>query len=205
MPFASMKSAMCVAGRPVRPVQLLATALFVLAASGMAGAQVADELPAEVQAALALRVLGYDRALDAPAGESIVIGLLFRSGQLTGENMQLVQAFSRLKAQTLRGHPVKVVFRAYQGLPDLELWLEREQVKVVYLSPHLPEIAGLQRACASRKLITISPSVEVVRDGTPIGFVLEDGKPKVLVNREAAKTTGMDLDPELIRLARLVR
>ncbi len=187
-------------------MQLVAVMLgWATGGAAAAPARAADALPAELQAALTFRALAEDRALEARGGGPVVIGLLFRSGQAAGENLELVEAFSRLQSQTLRGHPVKVGFRAYQGLEDFEQWVERTQARVIYLSPRVPELAGLQRVCLKRKIITVSSSLEVVQGGTPVGFVLEGGKPKLLINLEAAKAVGMDPAPELLELAQLVK
>jgi hypothetical protein len=176
--------------------------LFSLA-TGLSWAN--SEVPAEVQAAIVTRVLSYDRGFSARHAGAVRIGLLVKSGDASSANRDVVQAFSSLQGRTLKGLPVSVTARAYQGAADLESWITRERVSAIHVSPGLGEaFDAILAVCRGRGVIS-SSSVREFTKGGVLSVVLEADTTKVLINMALAQQAGLDLDPVVLATLEKVR
>jgi hypothetical protein len=168
----------------------------------------ADRVDGKLEAAVHLKVLGYDRGLKKRGNPSkIVIGVLYKDG---GEServeKEMVGAFRDMAKQLkIQGLPVDVVAIPYK--PDtLAADLANAGVNIIYVSPGLEgERARIHAAAAARGAPTICSDRELVKQGIAIGVFLKDKKAAIAVNIKAARELGMDLDSALFSVAEVFK
>jgi hypothetical protein len=169
----------------------------------------AQDNPAEdgkVQALIIARVLSFDRALAQRSETSVNVGLLVRSGDASSATRTTVQGFLSLKDRTIQGRTIVVAARAYRGTEDLEEWIAKERIAVIYLLPALAEQAGeIGEVLRRKSVVSVGPDRKTVADGFAFGIVPDGGKHKLLLNQEAARAVHMDLDPKVLELAEAVK
>jgi hypothetical protein len=196
--------------RPARPgaAQVAATVAFLLALAGAAPLARADRVDGKLEAAVHLKVLGYDRGLkkrDNP--QKLVIGVLYAAG---GESekveKEMVAAFRDMARQLkVQGLPVEVVAIPYKA-DTLAADLAGAGVNILYVAPGLEgERAKIQAAAVARHTPTICSDRELVRQGMAIGVFLKDKKAAIAVNIKAARELGMDLDSALFAVAEVFK
>ena len=166
----------------------------------------AQEMPTPVslQVSFALRVLEFDRARsDAERGE-IVFAVVFQR-----QNRESRRAMEELEAaiETLEPGPgrVRMVAIDLEQTTDLQEALKSESFDMVYVAPLRAVAMGLITvATRAEDLLTITGVPEYVQEGLAVGIDEQGGKPRLLINLEAARDEGADLSSQLLKLARQV-
>ncbi len=181
---------------------LVAFALYLFVAGGAPRASSKEEVvPADVQAALTLRILEYDRALKSWAGPNLVVGIVVRgAGSAEGAFREGLVGHS---AQGVQLHAAGHVFHDAERLKG---WIDRDRVRFLYVSSDLGSDAGaVMSVAAVRRLPALASDQGQFENGGALGIVVRDGKPRILVNLRVARAAGMDLDPKLLELSDVVR
>ena len=166
-----------------------------------------DQIPAPYQALLMLRVLTYNRAFAAADRKDATAAVLVPTGggPDQAEASQMIEAIGVIARKTrVLGRSLKVARVAFtkDGLASL-----RELRPDILYVGHafggsVPEIARVTRAAS---VLTFTPSRRAVEAGLAIGLVRRPPAAALLVNLEAARAEGADLDRQLLDLAELVR
>jgi hypothetical protein len=172
------------------------------------GLRAEEGVPAELQAAIMTRMLGYDRALKSRAGDSLVIGVLAKAQDRASVQAQaeLAKALMALQSERVQGLPLAVVTAEYKDDRDLATWLSQKKVLVLYVAPGLSkELDGIRGVCEARKVMSITPVQDFVRRGLVAGIILKDDRPRIVVNLPVAIAAGLDLDSKLLALSEVIR
>jgi hypothetical protein len=159
-------------------------------------------VPPAIQAALTLRILEYDRSLKSWAGAGLTVGIVTREGG-SADATEFRQAISGRDAQ---GVPLKTVEHAYRDAESLARWIEKDGVRLLYVSSDLGPAAGaILAAAAARKLPTLTLTRRHFQSGGTLAITAQEGKPHIVVDLAASRAAGMDLDPKLLQLAEVIR
>jgi hypothetical protein len=168
----------------------------------------ADRVDGKLEAAVHLKVLGYDRGLKKRGNPSkIVIGVLYKDGGDSEKvEKEMVLAFRDMAKQLkIQGLPVEVVAIPYK-VDTLAADLASAGVNIIYVSPGLEsERAKIHVAATARGAATICSDRELVKQGVAIGVFLKDKKAAIAVNIKAARELGMDLDSALFSVAEVFK
>lgn len=182
--------------------------VLVLLAALAAPRASAQELASEREAAILVRALAYDRALQARAGDAVVVAVVFRPGDAASarEAGAALAAFKTLEKLKISGLPFRAVQVAYQGPTALVDATKASGIDVLYvcggLDADLPAIVAHTRGA---KLTTMASNASYVHSGVALGLAVEEGKPRLLVNLEASRGEGAQFSSELMRLAKVIR
>jgi hypothetical protein len=178
---------------------LLAALLLVCVAS-------ADvPVPAKLQAQLIAKIAAFDRNFPARAAGNALVLVVFKQGD--AESTQLAtQLASELRAlPDVGGVPATVDVVPFDGATGLAATCRSRRAAIVYLSASLAGNAGaVAAALAGGDVLSVGATAAHAEGGTAIGFDLEGGRPKILVNLSAARAQNVSLKADLLRLARLV-
>jgi hypothetical protein len=193
---------------PCRPIRrLLAGALLLALGAGrlLAGEEV--QVPADLQAALFVKILSFDRNLRAQAGKDIVLGVLLQRGNRVSLDIatDLMRAVEGLAEPSeteprLRAVPIDV------GRGDLAEQLEALHVEALYVPPlRALAVADIAAAARRRGVRTLTGVAAYVREGLAVGLAVRDDRPEILVNLPEARAEGTDFSSQLLNLARVIR
>lgn len=186
-------------GRFVRCLLVLA----VLFLASRAHAEVS--VPAKLQAQLIAKVASFDRNFARRAGGNALVLIAVRPGD--PESAQLAQqvAAALVELGDVGGVAKTVEVVAFTGAAALAETCKSRRVALVYLSAGLDrEAGGIAAALAGGDVLSIGASGAHAERGAVIGFDLEGGRPKIVVNQAAAKAQNVALKAELLKLARIV-
>jgi YfiR/HmsC-like len=179
--------------------------LIALAASRTGMAQV-SAVPAEIQAELLAKLEGYDRGFAGRAGDTARILLVVKPGstksQVSAEEMR--GALGRL--DRIAGLPHVETIVPYAGAPALAQRCRAEKIAVVYFTAGFDdEIEALRVALTDDNVLSLAAVSDYVPRGIVLGFDLESGKPKILINLEQAKRQGINFSSDVLRLMTVYR
>jgi len=165
-------------------------------------------VPAELQANILLRMLGYERSLRARAGPAVGIAIVYKAGDKSSVRAQeaMGRAFDALQPQTVQSLSFVVLPHAYKDAAELADFVEKKGVDALYVTGGLePELETLRGLCQQKKIVSIGATREAVEKGMAVAVVARGDSPRILVNLPASHALGMDLDPKLLQLAELLR
>ena len=178
----------------------LVGAISALALGARRAVAAEPDVPASLRLAILLKVLGYDRALAENGRETVRIGVVFEEGDRTSRRDRdaVLTAFAasqkKVAAKEADMEAVAVPALARRA-KDFDVLYACSGVGI---EPLLAAVDGKRRPL-------FAPNREAVEAGAVLGVVAKDGKPKLLINVSASIEAGMELDPQILRLAELVR
>ena len=166
---------------------------------GVAGAQDLD-VPVQMQIALFLKVLTFDRNLVVPPASEIVVAVVFQSGYRSSVNARNT-AMTALRATSQ--HKVRAIAIDLDR-ETLEAALARHHASVLYVAP-LRAVAIRDLAATARNagVTTVTGVPHYISHGLAVSVRLQGERPKLLINAEAAKAEGADFSAELLNLAKI--
>jgi len=187
-------------------LRALALALLVVLASGVAAQ--APGVPPDLQAAILVRTLAYDRALKSRAGAAVVVGVVARAGDKASLAAQdeMVRAFATAEPRTVLGLPLKGVAVTFKDRAALVAWAAQEGADALYVTPGLvDDLATLRSVCDELKLASFGANRTLVEKGLAVAVVAKGGTPRLVVNLASARASGLDLDPKLLQLSEVLK
>jgi hypothetical protein len=163
-------------------------------------------VPADVQAELISKLVSYDRSYAARAGDVarmlIVVQPDNAKSRLSAADMKA--ALGRI--DRVGGLPHRETIVAYEGAVALAETCRAAHIAVVYLTPGLEgEIEQLRMELAKVSVLSVAALSDYVPEGIVVGFDLESGKPKLLINLEQARLQSVDFPADVLRLMRVYR
>jgi hypothetical protein len=177
------------------------TALIALLVSltGLVSANEDLLVPAEAQWPILRNVWSYDRSFprDRAARVAILYQEKYRRSQSVKEELMASALATPAAAQMI---PVNL-------RPEISIADQLpEGVDVVYVTPmRAVDVAAITRATRTRRVRTVTPVADYVMSGIALGIVVEQDRPRIMINLQAANAEGADYSAQLLKLVRLVR
>ena len=171
----------------------------VIALTLASTAQSADELPQQIQGALLHKLLGYDRNLPSRSPQSVEIALI-------AESAAEVSKLAQLQGKKIQGKSVKITVITNTDPAGLAIALDGASTNAVYLAGKTND-ATLKATLAwatAKKIPVFGGSRSLAEKGTAVGFAIEGGKPRIIINVKASRAQGMNFPSRVLRLATLI-
>ena len=142
-------------------------------------------VPANLQAAIFKKILGFDKTLQSK--DRIEVAVVY--GDVAVKDA-IIGAFNDLGIATV---PLKSD-QASQSLGN---------ATVVYVAPGA---TAPKQLCAKNRVLSLSGVSSLVESGqVAIGIAVEGGKPKILIHRGQLKAEGQELADEVMSMARIIQ
>jgi hypothetical protein len=159
------------------------------------------DIPVQMQVALFLKVITFDRNLVIPPATEIVVAVVYQSGYRASVNAKNI-AMTALQAsgnqQKIRAMTIDL------DREPLAAALTRSRPSVLYVAPlRAVEIADLAATARSAGATTVTGVPQYISLGLAVSVRLQGERPKLVINAEAAKLEGADFSAELLKLAQI--
>jgi hypothetical protein len=184
--------------------------LGVLAFLGVGAARLGAQdmaVPVETQVPILAKVLEFNRKLAGHREGELVIGILHQRRYRTSVNVadEVQRAVSRLPVGVVQGRHIRTVAIALEDQADLESVLAREQIDVLYVAPlRAVDLDALKATCRASQVITVTGVPEYVERGLAIGVGVKGERPEIVINLDASRAEGAELNAQVLRIARIV-
>lgn len=166
--------------------------VFALVVGGRVNA---NDVPASLMVKIIMAAVAFDHSIDQRFGDTVIVGVVGGSNRAL-EIKTVLEGYADKK---LKGKPLEIITL---GADELE----NREVDLVFFSEPLGGNAKKYAEICRRKNATgVSFDEAGVVAGIPLGVELtDDGKPKLLINLNAAKAAGANFSAQVLKLARLV-
>jgi hypothetical protein len=182
------------------PSAWLSVALLALLAT-LPTAWAAEQVPAPLQVAIMVKVLVYDRTIATRSRDGLRVGVIFDPDRESSTKAR--DEFTKAFKETPRKIGDKIVLEIVE-VPQGKLEAEAPTLDILYVADGA-NVAKVVEIAKKHRLITFASDRTAVEDGVVLGLVPRGDKPKLLINVGASVTSGMELDPSVLRLAELIR
>ena len=182
-------------------------AVVTLAAGAPRPCAAQTPAPADRQALVLLRALGYDGALTR-AGDSVVIGVLARSAPSPADPTAaaIVTAFGKLTHFRVLGLPLRVVRLAYTNKAQLAVDIQRAGVDALYVCPDVEsDLHPVLELTRERKVLSMASRHAHIHSGVAVGVFVVEGRATLFVNLTAARAEGAKFGSDMLRIATVIR
>ena len=201
---------MAAARRYVVPHSKLTAAVLGLALSWIgsttAGSAQSTGVPGSLQAELLAKLEGYDRTFASRAGDLARVLIVVKSGDAKSE-LSATEMKSALKRTAQIGglsHQESVM--PYSGAAELARRCQQERIAIVFIAAELDDaIEAIAKALSSLNVLSVGAHPGYVAKGIVLGFELESGRPKIVINLEQARRQNVDFSSSVLRLMRVYR
>ncbi len=159
------------------------------------------DVPVQMQVALFLKVITFDRNLVVPPASEIVVAVLFQSGYRSSVSAKN----TAMTALQVTGNKGKIRAIAIDlDRERLAAALTRYEPAVLYVAPlRAVEIGDLAATARNAGVTTVTGVPQYVSLGLAISVRLQGERPKLVINAEAARAEGADFSAELLKLAQI--
>ena len=163
-------------------------------------------VPVPIQISLLFRILTFDRAFEPQTPEKLVVGVVyqgrFRASILA--KIALEDAVDR-GPDPAGGQAVQVVGLNVSETKDIEGLIRRSGVDLIYITPmRAADLDQVASASRSAGILTTTGVPEYMGRGVSVGIGSSGGKPRILIDRDAAVAEGAEFSSELLKLAEII-
>jgi hypothetical protein len=182
--------------------------LIILLISATTTSLLSQEMavPVGVQHTLLMKVLAFDRALQARCGDEIIIGVLYQSKYRPSllakdELMSIAEAsMQKINNIVVRWRPIDI-----SETGDLRASLTKHHVDILYVAPvRSVDIDVITSVCRASHILTLTGVSEFVEAGLAVGIGIKGKRPQIEINLAAAKAVGADFTSQLLKVAKIV-
>jgi hypothetical protein len=162
-------------------------------------------VPIALQVELLGRVLWYERGLQKSADKELRALIVERAADAASKlaAAQLVAQLERVKQ--LGGKRVLARRVVYESPEQVGRVLQEQRAYLACLAPGLGKFASdLARVFATRGVLSVSTQGADTARGIVLGFALESGKPRILLNLKQARAQKLDFNAQLLRVVQVV-
>jgi hypothetical protein len=187
---------------------LFGALLGLSAAVSVTVSPVDDATAFKRRAFIITRALAYDTRLAVRSGDTVVLLVLAKKGNVASEEMCAVAelAFKPLHAVKIAGLPFRAISAPFSGAAPLEALIDKEGVDAVLLCDGLAaDIPVIKALSHRRKVLTLGVLQEQVQAGVSVAVIDENGRMQVVVNLAESREEGAAFGSDLLRIARVVK
>jgi len=187
---------------------LLAAALAALLCAPAAGTEPMP-FPADVQIALLLKILTYDRSFTAKAKSSVTIGVVYVAAdpESVKAKDEILKTLQLVADRTIKNVPIRAVALEYRDPAGLGKIAQKAGINVFYIAPgNADSLRELLRVSHTQGITTATGVPEYVQRGVAIGIGIKaDKRPDILINLPSSRQEGSEFDASLLRIATVVK
>jgi hypothetical protein len=174
--------------------------IFFISLSNVLAQEIA--VPVGIQLPLFLKLLSFDRDLNARSEKELVIGVVyqkFRTSLETKDEFQHV--VDELAIKTLNGVPFRSIPLEIVTEMDLENAISETKIHILYITPlRALSIEKIAEICRRQKVLALTGVPEYVDWGIGIGIGSKGQKPQVIINLASVKAGGANFSSTLLQL-----
>lgn len=183
----------------MKKILLVLFSSFLLLANVMASV-----IPYKMQSAFLFKIFGSDKQLAKVSEQQIIIAIVFDSKNANSQVVKdgMFKEFSSaVKINRLVGLPVSNNILLIDV--NEEDWKGKmKDISIVYVADGLSDyVKDISKLCIENQIRSFSVDKTYLINGISTAVVFEAGKPKIYINKEVAKTTGIQFNAMVLQYA----
>jgi hypothetical protein len=163
-------------------------------------------VPVHVQYELLMKVLSYDRAIQAREGAELRVGVLYQSKvRASLQAQEEFVAAGHARPVLIGTKKVSFVPLDQSELGDLGAIIDRKWIDILYVAPlRVTGIAAITSLSRASRVLTLTGVPAFVEHGLAVGISVKGKRPQIVINLAAAKAEGADFTSQLLKVAKII-
>jgi len=164
-------------------------------------------IPEELQVPIFLKILTYDRSLEARIKDTIYIGILYfpDSDRSVKNKDAFIENLKLNKDKTVNGIPFSFTEVKFSTTERLDEVMVKKGINILYVtSDGSNMIKSISEITQEKKILTLTGRVDYVNRGISVGLGVEEKKPRIFINLRSARREGCDFSANLLRLCKVI-
>jgi hypothetical protein len=191
-------------------VSLLTAIAFGLALPQMSLASSAHAqsatIPASLQAELLAKLETYDRTFAKRAGSTARVLIVVKPGSAKSELSANEMRAALKRIERIGGLPHQETLVEYAGAAELAQRCRTDHCAIVFVAAELEDaIEALRGALSGMDVLSVGAQPSYIAKGIVLGFELEGGRPRIVINLEQAKRQNVSFSSDVLRLMKVLR
>jgi hypothetical protein len=165
-------------------------------------------LPAELQVPLILKILTYDRQLEARGKTEVAIGIVFDPADSGSSKAaeQVSDTLFKFTGKTVKKLPLKYYLVEFTNAAELQAAIKKRGINVLYLCPGIAKsVQSVTKISQAEGITTATGVPEYVHRGVAVGIGVFQDKPQIFINLPSSKSEGSEFDASLLQIATVLR
>jgi hypothetical protein len=169
-----------------------------------ASAQEAGDVKAAVP--VLLKVLTYDINFDARGVGDFVVLVVNEPGQ-SEKRQILVETLKGVEVSKVKARQVKYVGAEFKDEASLQAEVDRTHAGALLAMPGMSDkfVNHLWEVAQDNQMYAVALTAPMVEKALPVGVVMANGKPQIIINMKAAKSVGANFELSVLKLARVIQ
>jgi hypothetical protein len=162
-------------------------------------------VPVRLQASLLAKLAGYDRNMQARAGDRVRVGILIKSNDTDSVRVGDEMSHALGQVGDIAGLPHDELALAYTNAEALPQTCTAQRIAILYVTPGFDgEAAKISQALRGADVLTVSAMARYVPKGIIVGFDALGGQPRMLVHLPQARAQHVDFQATVLKLMKVV-
>jgi hypothetical protein len=163
-----------------------------------------DTVPADIQVDLISKLASYDRSFASRAGDTARVLVVVKRDRPKSEVSAAEVKSALARVDRIGGLPHVDTVVPYEGGARLAALCKAQRASVVYLTRGFDDDIGEVRAALSEiSVLSVAAVPDYVPQGIVLGFELDSGKPRMLLNLDQARRQDVRFPSEVLRLMKV--
>jgi len=166
-----------------------------------------EAVPEEIQVPIFLKILTYDRSLEAKVKDTIRIGVLyFPDNERSKKNKDAITENLKLnKDKTINGVHFSFIEIEFSTEKSLAEVIKEKRVNILYVtSDGSHALEGISTITRAERILTLTGRVDYVSQGISVGLGVKEEKPQVVINLPSARAEGSDFSANLLKVCKVI-
>jgi len=166
-----------------------------------------EAVPEEIQVPIFLKILTYDRSLEARVKDTIRIGILYFPGNDRSKKNKdaIIENLELNKDKTINGVPFSFMEIEFSTEKSLAEVIKEKRVNILYVTSDgslAPK--GISTITRAKKILTLTGRMDYVSQGISVGLGVKEEKPQVVINLPSARAEGSDFSANLLKVCKVI-
>ncbi len=161
-----------------------------------------NNIPVEMQAAIFLKALSYDKTITNSNQSQINIGIIVNpeSNKSKSNKDNFIENINSSKS----GISTKSINTFSVNISSIND-MKKYNLNILYLTPDLGSLEEVSKIAKENKTLTWSSDPKNVRNGfASMGVMNKNNRPKIIVNLKNAKQEGHEISSQLLKLSEII-
>ena len=164
-------------------------------------------VPANIQMTLLLKTLTYDQKLKDRCQDAINIGILYVNNDQSSVEAkdEVIKVLNENSDRTISKLPFYFRELRWHSADSLLIHIQSFKINIIYVCPgNENNVDAIRKLSTSKQVLTMTGMPGYVDKGLSVSIGIKNEKPQIIINLEATKAEGVDFDPKLLRIAKIV-
>jgi hypothetical protein len=163
-----------------------------------------DEVPRPLKAAIILRSVAYEQGVAQRSGAVVIAVVGGSSSDSSDDAKAMASVFAKLLENTrIAERAGRVVRIVHDSNAKTVKEIQAHRAEIIYFAPGLESL--IPAVPGSSSTILVCGQGDDMKNGCTLGVELSGDKPRLVLNLPQANRTGLRFEPQLLRLARVIR